>query len=138
MSAQLTWFKKLLYKISFHTDVDRALRARLWNGIQIGRRLQRPAEPWCDLHNDPEFDQPLVSIAPGVFVCGLCRTLNTAPARTAPPTIKLVPDVERNTSPIIQERPAFAYRRQLHPDNEAGDDTQHLRSIRLKGGTKWT
>jgi hypothetical protein len=123
---------KQMYQFHSTLDVEVALRAELWKGMGIGRNRRIPVEPFCDLHNDPEFDQPLVCIAPGIFVCQLCRSFTSFPVSVARPTIKLVPDVERQTGPIIRERPAIANIRKWHPDDEAGPRTNEHRAIRKR------
>jgi hypothetical protein len=137
----LNMFRKLAQMWRYHSslDVERALRSELWRGIEIGKTRQAeiiygreiaPSDYSC------EHDTPLLAIAPGVFTCTLCRDVQPV----ARPTINLRGlDVEHVTEPgraLVRaqaERPLFGYRQLVHPDKEAGTDTQVLRALRKKG-----
>jgi len=133
-------FRTFMQLWHYHSsiDVEKALRAELWRGIDIGKRRQpdivygREIAPsmWkC------EHTTPLVVLMTGLLVCPECRKLDTVPLPIPRPTIKLVapPDFERNTGPInTKERPLFNYRRGVHPDEEAGTETQTLRAIHAR------
>jgi hypothetical protein len=75
-SAQLSWWKKLLYKISFHTDVNQALKARFEQGKLIGQKHAQPIvyEGSCPVHHNR-----MSELEPGLYTCFFCRSPVTGP-----------------------------------------------------------
>jgi hypothetical protein len=83
MSApRLNWIKKLLYRISFHTDVNRALRTVKEEGYQRGKSEMRPIiyGQYCE-----KCAFRLVETDPDTYECPLCKWRNTGPMQQLRP-----------------------------------------------------
>lgn len=60
----------------------------------------------------------LREVQQGVFVCTFCQEL-------------AIREIERQTGPIINERPLFAYLREQH--QQIGTETERYRAVKWKG-----
>ena len=114
MSAQRPgWFRKLVFKLSFHTDVNEALKRRQEVGIEIGKKKAEIVyHRSCPVHK-----VPLSEVETGLYCCLLCYP-------------------ERNTSPIAVYEPG-AYTRIVHQQIKAKEltpDTARIAAIRAKNG----
>jgi hypothetical protein len=123
-------FRILIQMWRYHTsiDVEKALKQTRWDAIQAGRELVN-ANPYCDLHNNPRFDEPLVVIAPGIFICEQCRKISEPAIPVRRPTRRL--DSEQ---PIPGERPLLDYLHSIHPDASSGLATNEHRAVHLPQG----
>lgn len=96
---RLSWLRKKLIKWLLNIDVERALRARLHDGIEIGKKQSATVYA----QNCEHCQVPLQQVRPGVFVCPFCVLQERF---TGP----VLPVVERQTGAMRLEAPGQTFR----------------------------
>ena len=118
---RLSWMRKKLIKWLLNIDVERALRARLRDGIEIGKK--QSAMIYAQYCSNPDCQAPLQQVRPAVWVCPLCVISERF---TGP----VLPVVERQTGAMRMEAPKgevfLAFKREAH---HANTETQFQRAI---------
>lgn len=108
------WLAIIREAICNSADHERRAKEMYERGLEFGR-MERATiyAQHCEKHA-----VKLIEIAPGTFVCTFCQE-------------RAIREIERQTGPIITERPLFAYLREQH--QQIGTETERYRAIKWKG-----
>lgn len=108
------WLRIFCKAISAAADHERRAKEMYERGFEFGRMEKATIyAAHCERHA-----VKLIEIAPGTFVCTFCQE-------------RAIREIERQTGPIITERPLFAYLREQHQN--IGSETERYRAVKWKG-----